>query len=128
MFSKSLYNGVLAIMISVSSLTAQAEPGEYNGQFKAGENPLVWSEQASEWISPNQFWLAFAETKGGLTWGQRTDYPEYDQVNEHDTMIIQLESGNCMMEFFHSRWRRANDVRRWDPLFNEYAGCPDVFK
>lgn len=32
------------------------------------------------------------------------------------------------MEFFHNRWRRANDVRRWDPLFNEHGGCPDVFK
>ncbi|MDX1406343.1 MAG: hypothetical protein R3192_17540, partial [Woeseiaceae bacterium] len=64
---------------------------------------------------------------GGLTWGRRTDYPPYDQVDELDTMIIELESGPCLMEFFHTRWRRANDVRRWDAAFNEYGGCPNVF-
>jgi hypothetical protein len=32
------------------------------------------------------------------------------------------------MALFHSRWRRANDVRRWDPKFNDYAGCPEVFE
>jgi len=31
------------------------------------------------------------------------------------------------MEFIHERWRRANDVRRWDDAFNDYAGCPHVF-
>ena len=29
--------------------------------------------------------------------------------------------------FFHSRWRRANDVRRWNPQFNEVLGCSVVF-
>ncbi len=42
-------------------------------------------------------------------------------------MIIEVESGPCLMEFFHTRWRRANDVRRWVAAFNEYGGCPDVF-
>lgn len=118
---------VAILLFSFSSLS-WADTGEYNGQFKAGDMPIVWSAKGNQWITPDEFWLEFAADKGGLTWGVRNDYPEYDQVNEHDTMIIQLDTGNCMMEFFHNRWRRANDVRRWDPLFNEYSGCPDVFK
>ena len=73
------------------------------------------------------FWDRDADRRGGLTWGRRTDYPPYNKVKELDTMIIEVESGPCLMEFFHTRWRRANDVRRWDVTFNEYGGCPDVF-
>jgi hypothetical protein len=31
------------------------------------------------------------------------------------------------MQFFHQRWRRANDVQRWNDRFNDYAGCAHVF-
>ena len=41
--------------------------------------------------------------------------------------MVEVKSGLCLMEFFHTRWRRANDVRRWDDRFNEYAGCAKVF-
>ncbi|MEM7020091.1 MAG: hypothetical protein AAF512_22465, partial [Pseudomonadota bacterium] len=61
-------------------------------------------------------------------WGQGTEYPSYKDVSEFDTFIVELDSGACLMEFFHSRWRRAQDVRRWDEKFNAYGGCPDVFK
>ena len=60
-------------------------------------------------------------------WGAKEVYPEYDKVQENDTLLIQTESGPCLMEFFHQRWRRANDVRRWDKAFNEYGGCSTVF-
>lgn len=100
-----------------------------DGQWRdssAGE-PMAWDALASEWVNPESFWLRYAERHGGLTWGRRTDYPPYAAVSELDTMIIELDSGPCMMQFFHTRWRRANDVRRWDDAFNGYAGCPHVF-
>ena len=83
-----------------------------------------------QWQAGNdveKFWLQYAESKGGLTWGQSITYPDYEQVNEGDTLMILLDQGPCLMEFFHSRWRRANDVRRWDNSINEYGGCPYVF-
>ena len=100
-----------------------------DGQWRdasAGES-MAWDANTGEWLDPESFWLSYAERHGGLTWGRRTEYPPYAEVNELDTMIIELDSGPCMMQFFHTRWRRANDVRRWDEAFNEYAGCPYVF-
>ena len=61
-------------------------------------------------------------------WGSGTSFPPYADVNEHDTFLLEVETGTCLMYFFHTRWRRANDVWRWGPEFNEYSGCPDVFK
>ena len=52
----------------------------------------------------------------------------YEEVKEFDTLVIELEQGNCLMQFYHSRWRRANDVQRWNDIFNEYGGCPYVFE
>jgi len=72
-------------------------------------------------------WAEYAKTRGGLTWGSSTEYPEYAQVKEGDTLLMRLEQGPGLMEFFHSRWRRANDVRRWHDSVNEYGGCPYVF-
>ena len=65
------------------------------------------------------FWMKYARSKGGLTWGKSASYPEYEKVKEGDTLLIQLKQGPCLMEFFHSRWRRANDVRRWDDSINK---------
>jgi hypothetical protein len=79
------------------------------------------------WVSLDAFWSRYAARSGGLTWGKRTDYPSYKEVNEFDTMIIELDDGSCMLMFFHTRWRRANDVRRWDDAFNEHSACPQVF-
>jgi len=73
------------------------------------------------------FWHQYVDSKGGLTWGTSKTYPEYQQVKEGDTILIVLDQGPCLMEFFHSRWRRANDVRRWDESINAYGGCPYVF-
>ena len=87
----------------------------------------AWDAENREWVDAVSFWERYADRRGGLTWGRRTDYPPYADVKEFDTMIIELDSGPCLMEFFHTRWRRANDVRRWDPAFNDYGGCPHVF-
>lgn len=73
------------------------------------------------------FWAEYANSKGGLTFGETSNYPEYSKVKEGDTLLIKLAQGNCLMEFFHGRWRRANDVRRWDDSINAYGGCPYVF-
>ncbi len=74
-----------------------------------------------------EFWRAYVESKGGLTWPESSDYPLYEKVNEGDTFLVRVKQGSCLMEFFHNRWRRANDVRRWDDLVNAYGGCPYVF-
>ena len=78
-------------------------------------------------VDVETFWADYAEATGGLTWGASDTYPPYSEVNEGDTFLVQLEQGPCLMEFFHRRWRRANDVRRWDESVNDYGGCPYVF-
>ncbi|MEE4190580.1 MAG: hypothetical protein V2I66_03330 [Halieaceae bacterium] len=98
-----------------------------HGEIRAMDEVLAWDGDAGEWVSPEQFWLNYANTRGGLTWGRGRDYPPYEKVKEGDLFMVEVASGPCLMEFFHSRWRRANDVRRWDPAFNDYGGCPDVF-
>ena len=92
-----------------------------NNQSKA------WDSSQKQWTSVENFWLAYAEKNGGLTWGKGSKYPPYQEVKEFDTFLVEVEQGSCLMEFFHSRWRRANDVQRWDPQHNEYSGCPYVF-
>ena len=101
-----------------------------NGEVKLNEKnqQVAWDEDEKKWIGLEQFWRNYANKNGGLTWGQSTTYPKYEDVKEFDLFMVELESGLCLMEFFHERWRRANDVRRWDDAFNAYGGCPDVFK
>lgn len=107
---------------------AAAPENPSNGQLYQEQcDWLAWREAGSRWLSPEDFWLEYARSSGGKFWGRSGDYPPYDQVSEHDTLLIENEQGSCLMYFFHSRWRRAQDVRRWDPVFNELAGCPHVF-
>ncbi len=87
---------------------------------------LAWDAHEDEWVSLEQFWLNHAQRAGGLRWGYAEKYPVYAEVEENDLIIITTPGGICLMEFFHQRWRRANDVRRWDSKFNQYAGCADV--
>ena len=74
-----------------------------------------------------QFWQQYTESKGGITWARSSTYPEYEKVSEGDTFLVELKNGPCLMEFFHSRWKRANEVRRWDESIDSYGGCPFVF-
>ncbi len=105
--------GVLAV--SLAACTQADSQGE-------GNSPRWQSGTDIE-----AFWEDYAESRGGLTWGRSDEYPPYSEVNEGDTFLVELEQGVCLMEFFHNRWRRANDVRRWDESVNEYGGCPYVF-
>ena len=123
-----------ALVIVVLAVVVFAVAYGQSEEFEDGEVRRIavgdleaWDSPSMEWVDLETFWIRYADRRGGLSWGRRTEYPPYEQVSELDTMIIELESGPCLMEFFHTRWRRANDVRRWDPAFNEYGGCPHVF-
>jgi hypothetical protein len=114
----------LAVALPIPGMAQALRHGEIRqvGMIEA------WDADVGDWVSPEQFWMNYADSRGGLTWGRGDTYPPYAEVSEGDLFMVELESGPCLMEFFHSRWRRANDVRRWDPAFNDYGGCPDVFK
>ena len=89
---------------------------------------MAWSYLSQQWLPVVDFWLEYAPTADGKFWGENAEYPPYDEVNEHDTLLIEAAKGPCLMYFFHNRWRRAQDVRRWDPAFNQQLGCPHVFE
>ena len=102
--------------------------GYYHGEVVVKENiQQAWDNQDKKLLSLEEFWRTYAKRNGGLTWGQSKTYPPYNDVKENDLLMAEVESGLCLMEFFHDRWRRANDVRRWDSSFNDYAGCAKVF-
>lgn len=115
------------IFLLLSAFAVSAETYSH-GSFNADGSELVWHSEKNLWITPVQFWQSYTASNGGLTWQQSREYPPYKQVNEHDTFMVELDSGICLMEFFHSRWRRANDVQRWDDKFNSYSGCEKVFE
>ena len=114
---KALFTGF--ILLTLLGGCAQ----EQSKQSSSGDSPLVWQQGGDI----EAFWTRYADSKGGLTWGASDKYPAYAGVKEGDTLLIQVAQGPCLMEFFHSRWRRANDVRRWSDEFNRYGGCPNVF-
>ncbi|MFK8032001.1 MAG: hypothetical protein AB8G18_17355 [Gammaproteobacteria bacterium] len=116
------------LWLAVICITAPSIAQDHReGQLRKSEEFEAWSQNLDRWVTPLEFWHDFASTNGGLTWGSRDSYPPYSKVKERDFMIINVASGPCLMEFFHTRWRRANDVRRWDTQFNEVGGCPNVF-
>ncbi|MBY6186572.1 hypothetical protein KUV89_08080 [Marinobacter hydrocarbonoclasticus] len=120
---------LLGALALVSALCFADVAGSRDGHVRIGadEQLEAWDAEAGLWLSPEAFWLAYAQRQGGLTWGRGSDYPPYAEVSEGDTFMVELESGPCLMEFFHQRWRRANDVRRWDPAFGDVGGCARVF-
>ncbi len=114
----------LGIFVFTNNLSA-----EENGEVSIQDGKQVaWSQSDKKWLSLEAFWRSYAEQNNGITWGQSKKYPPYNDVKEHDLFMVELESGLCLMEFFHTRWRRANDVQRWDDQFNKYSACEDVFK
>lgn len=116
------------LVIPVSVLAAPPEDPSNGEIYQDGEQARVWAAGDGVWLSPEQFWESYVATADGKYWGRGAEYPPYKDVNEHDTLIIEAEGGPCLMYFFHNRWRRAQDVRRWDPAFNDLLGCPNVFK
>ena len=104
-------------------------PGERDGEVRtlADGGFVAWDGERRRWLHPEAFWESFAIRGRGRQWPSGTDYPPYAEVSEHDTFLVQVDGGSCLMYFFHTRWRRANDVWRWGDEFNEYRGCPTVF-
>ena len=125
------YRILIALIFIVGSAFADQhmEPGEQDGQIHDIEDGsfVAWDSVNEQWLSPEDFWQSFAARERGRIWPSGTEFPPYQQVKEHDTFLYQVESGPCLMYFFHRRWRRANDVWRWGPEFNDYGGCPRVF-
>lgn len=109
---------VLGFVISMGVSAADGDQSE-----TSANKDVVWTAG----VNIDEFWLEYANSKGGLTWGRSATYPEYEKVKEGDTFLVEVKQGSCLMEFFHNRWRRANDVRRWNPSVNEHSGCPYVF-
>ncbi|MEM9530684.1 MAG: hypothetical protein AAGA23_07180 [Pseudomonadota bacterium] len=122
-------HSLAAALLALASLPAFAQDALSNGQLR--ERPdgsfQAWHQASETWVTPFEFWDRFAASRGGLTWGWGAEYPPYAQVKELDLFLVELPSGPCLMEFFHTRWRRANDVRRWDTRFNKLGGCANVF-
>ena len=127
----------LILTIALISAPALADTHERPAAPRDGQihdspaGPEVWDARAQSWVDPESFWLTYAEQNAaenrGRFWGRTDTYPRYADVGEHDTILIEVDAGACLMYFFHRRWRRAEDVRRWDPGFNELGGCPHVF-
>ncbi len=118
----------LGLIALSASVTAAPKQGDYHGQvISEGKQTLAWHQAKANWLSIDAFWQDWVQNRASKNWPSSREYPIYDQVNETDTFLIQLDSGTCMMEFWHGRWRRANDVRRWDEKFNDYSACPYVF-
>ncbi|MDX1516614.1 MAG: hypothetical protein R3288_07235 [Woeseiaceae bacterium] len=127
--------GLTLALITLLGLTVAADeastipPAERDGQVHVLPNGefLAWDAEKEQWLDPEQFWNSFAERRRGKLWPASKEFPPYDDVKEHDTIVLLLDEGPCLMYFFHTRWRRANDVWRWGDQFNEYGGCPYVF-
>ena len=118
---------IVGVLIGAAVAQAQSLPNGTVDQ-SAAENGQAWNAEPEQWQPLEAFWLDDAERSGGLTWGRTDTYPAYGEVKEFDLIMIEVAEGPCLMEFFHRRWRRANDVRRWDEAFNEYGGCARVFE
>ncbi|MEM9207925.1 MAG: hypothetical protein AAGA61_01660 [Pseudomonadota bacterium] len=123
---------IITLLFGAHVSAAQTEPedaGERDGQVASQSDGefLAWDAVSAEWLSPVAFWRAFAARERGRNWGEGQDYPAYGDVREHDAFLVHTANGPCLMYFFHTRWRRANDVWRWGPEFNLYGGCPTVF-
>jgi len=116
---------LLFVLVCFSATAQQPEHGAV--RRSAGSDWQAWDKDTAQWIDIERFWMLYAERQGGLTWERGADYPDFAKVKEGDTFLVEVPQGACLMEFFHERWRRANDVRRWDDAFNDYAGCPHVF-
>lgn len=127
--SMRLYLIILLFIVGSSYGQTELQPGSRDGQVHELESGkfVAWDAHDEQWLGTEAFWASFAARERGRAWPSGTQFPPYAEVNEHDTFLYRLDSGPCLMYFFHTRWRRANDVWRWADEFNEYGGCPHVF-
>lgn len=123
---KAMRRLLLTAVLAGMATTATAAT---NGELRQNADGAaeVWEAASQTWVGVEVFWERFAVAEGGLTWGRSSTYPPYEKVKERDLFLVEVEQGPCLMEFFHGRWRRANDVRRWDDKMNAAAGCAHVF-
>lgn len=115
------------LLVGAVAVSAQTLPADGAARALADGRFEVFDAQAGQWRAPEAFWLAWAERRGGLTHGRGAVYPPYATVREFDTFLVEVGGETCLMEFFHTRWRRANDVRRWNAEFNRFGACGRVF-
>jgi len=117
------------LLTAVLACMATTATAATNGEVRQNADGAaeIWDATSQDWVGADVFWERFALAQGGLTWGRGSIYPPYEKVKERDLFLVEVEQGPCLMEFFHGRWRRANDVRRWNDAINEVAGCAHVF-
>lgn len=117
---------IVAIALLVSFQSWAVDNGEVRQSVESGMQ--AWHEQSQTWLSLEGFWNAYTKSRPQKNWAASVDYPKYEDIKEGDTFLVQLKGSTCLMQFYHSRWRRANDVRRWDDAFNAHGACPFVFE
>lgn len=121
---------IVAAALLISAQSWAVNNGEVRQSIEFGVQ--AWHEQSQQWLTIEGFWDDYANNraKNGAQkqWPKSVTYPKYEELKEGDTFLVQLKDSSCLMEFYHSRWRRANDVRRWDDAFNAYGACPFVFE
>jgi hypothetical protein len=128
MSMKYLFPIVFTAVFIIPLARGGEPPMPANGQInQTPSGPMAWNQASEEWLTVEDFWQVFSSANNGTDWGRSKSYPEYSNVGERDTLLIELEQGTCLMYFWHKRWRRAQDVWRWDERFNELLGCPYVF-
>ena len=118
----------MLVGLMLCSFFLAAQTIEHGAVIKqANGESLAWNAETNQWINFEQFWQQFSASNNAKHWGKSNQYPEYAKVQEFDTFLVALPQGVCLMQFFHTRWRRANDVQRWADEFNAYGACPYVF-
>lgn len=110
----------------ISAHSWAANNGEVRQSVEHGMQ--AWNEANKQWLTMEAFWDNYANNRQQKNWPASSTYPKYEELKEGDTFLVHLKDSSCLMEFYHSRWRRANDVRRWDDAFNAYGACPFVFE
>jgi len=124
---------IALMLLGLMGLSADSY-AQRSGSFKHGQarqhnkSFVVWDARVKRWVSPGRFWGNYSRRKGSRYWGRTRFYPSYSKVREHDLVTIVTKQGSCLMEFYHHRWRRANDVWRWNRRFNNYGGCRSVHR
>lgn len=111
------------LLLLTNSLYAE-EHGEVS---LINNQEVAWDKDSKTWLSMEAFWRNYANKSDGFIWKDSRTFPQYSKVKEFDLFMAINDEGICLMEFFHTRWRRANDVRRWDDKFNEYGACSTIF-
>lgn len=118
----------IALLLGLAAHAHAASTVPADGAARdAGAGFEVFDAAGGGWLSPDAFWDAYAARAGGRHWGRGADYPPYAEVSELDTFLVEIDGAVCLMQFFHQRWRLANDVRRWNDRFNGHGACPRVF-